>query len=180
VARLPNPQREGMSPEAQQIWDQVWKTRGAVGGPQSVLMHVPQLGSKVAELGDYLRFGGMLAAPDRELAILASGREVEARYEWQAHEPLALKAGVRPEAIEVVRSRGPVSSLAAREQVIVDVVRALYREHRLSDSLYQRALAEFGREQLVELVTLAGQYGLLGYVLNGFEVDLPADAGPTF
>jgi 4-carboxymuconolactone decarboxylase len=180
VTRLPNPRREDMSAESQQIWDQVWKTRGAVGGPQSVLMHVPQLGSRVAELGDYLRFGGLLAAPDRELAILTAGREVEARYEWQAHEPLALKAGVRPEAIEAVRSKGPVNSLMPREQLVVEVVRALYREHHLSDSLYQRALAELGREQLVELVALAGQYGLLGYILNGFEVDLPASAGPTF
>lgn len=180
MARLENPTREGLSPEAQEIWDRVWKTRGAVGGPQSVMMHVPALGSRVAELGDYIRFHGQLPAVDRELAILTSGREVEARYEWQAHEPLAGKAGVRPEAIEVVRSRGPLDGLTPRERVVVEVVRSLYREHRLTDELFQRALKEFGREQLVELVALAGQYGLLGFILNGFEVDLPPTAGPTF
>src|SRR6266568_8180222 len=131
MARLSPPKREDLSPADHEIWDRVWKTRGAVGGPQSVLMHIPSLGSRIAESGDYLRFHGRLAPADRELAMLATGREVEARYEWQAHEPIALKEGVRPEAIEVIRAKGPVTSLAPREQVIVEVVRSLYREHRL-------------------------------------------------
>src|SRR5712692_11658144 len=180
MARLPNPKREDLSPEGQEIWDRVWKTRGAVGGPQSVLMHIPALGSRVAESGDYLRFHGQLAPADRELAMLTTGREVEARYEWQAHEPIALKEGVRPEAIEVVRSKGPVDSLSPRERIVVEVVRSLYREHRLSDELYKRALTELGPERLEELVALAGHYGLLGFILNGFEVYLPPNTAPTF
>lgn len=180
MARLPNPTREKLSEADQEIWDRVWKTRGAVGGPQSVLMHVPALGSRIAESGDYLRFHGQLDAADRELAMLTTGREVEARYEWQAHEPLALKEGVRSEAIEVVRSKGTVDGLLPREQLIIEVVRSLYREHGLSDELYNRAAAEIGTQKLVELVALAGHYGLLGFILNGFQVDLPATAGPTF
>jgi len=180
VARLANPKREDLAPPSQEIWDRVWASRGAVGGPQSVLMYVPELGARVAELGDYIRFHGLLEATDRELAMLSTAREIEARYEWQAHEPLALKAGVRPEAIEVIRSRGATDALTARERVIIGVVRSLYREHRLSDDLFKAALGELGREKLIELVALAGQYGLLGFVLNGFEVDLPASASPTF
>lgn len=181
MARLPNPTRENLSTADQEIWDRVWKTRGgAVGGPQSVLMHVPALGSRIAESGDYLRFHGQLAPADRELAMLATGREVEARYEWQAHEPLALKEGVRPEAVEVVRSKAAVDGLLPREQLIIEVVRSLYRTHGLPDQLFQRASEQLGTQQLVELVALAGHYGLLGFILNGFQVDLPATAGPTF
>jgi 4-carboxymuconolactone decarboxylase len=181
MARLPDPTREALSPDDQAIWDRVWKTRGGtVGGPQSVLMHVPSLGSRIAESGDYLRFHGLLAPADRELAMLATGREIEARYEWQAHEPIALKEGVRPEAIEVVRSQGSVDGLLPREQIIIEVIRSLFRQHRIPDALFERARAELGTQQLVELVALAGHYGLLGFILNGFEVDLPPTAGPTF
>jgi 4-carboxymuconolactone decarboxylase len=180
MARLPNPTREELAPESQEIWDRVWKTRGAVGGPQSVLMRVPALGVRVADVGDYIRFQGQLAPQDRELAMLATGREVEARYEWQAHEPIARKEGVRSEAIEAVRSKGPVDGLQPRERLIIEVVRSLYREHRLSEELFRRAAAELGNERLVELVALAGHYGLLGFILNGFEVDLPETAGATF
>jgi 4-carboxymuconolactone decarboxylase len=57
--------------------------------------------------------------------------------------------------------------------VIVDTVRALYRARRLTPEQFARAEAEFGRQDLVELVTLAGYYGMIAGVLNAFDVDLP-------
>jgi 4-carboxymuconolactone decarboxylase len=62
----------------------------------------------------------------------------------------------------------------------VDTVRALYRRHGLTDAEFRRAETELGRVALVELVTLAGYYGLIGAVLNAFAVDLPAGARPAF
>lgn len=180
MARIPLPQREDLPAGEQGIWDQVWKTRTPGEGPQSILMHVPPLAVRVAETGDQLRFHGLLPAADRELAMLTTGREVEARFEWQAHEPIALREGVRPEAIEVVRSQGSTAGLMPREQIVVEVVRSLYRSHGIPNELYQRALAEFSTPQLVELVVLAGHYGLLGFILNGFKVDLPETVAPTF
>ncbi len=180
MGRVAIPRREDLKPEEQPFWDEVWGHRTMGTGPQSALMHVPPLAVRIARAGDAIRFSGRLPAADRELAMLATSREVEARFEWQAHEPIARKEGVRPEAIEAVRSRSPLDGLQPREQIVAGVVRALYREHRIPDDLYQRALAEFGVEQLVELVLLAGHYGLLGFVLNGFEVDLPPNAAPTF
>jgi 4-carboxymuconolactone decarboxylase len=134
----------------------------------------------VAALGELLRFHSLLSGADRELAILAAGREVGAVYEWSAHEPLALREGTRPEAIDAVRNEQPLEGLQPREALIVSVVRALYQEHRLNDELYARAEGELGRAALVELVTLAGYYGMIGFVLNAFEVPLPAGATPAF
>jgi 4-carboxymuconolactone decarboxylase len=127
-----------------------------------------------------LRNHGSLPDAERELAIIATAREGEARFAFQAHERAGRAAGTRPEAIEVVRGKGSLEGLTPRERVIVEVVRSLNREHKIPDGLFQRALAELGRELLVELVALSGYYGLVGFVLNAFEVDLPADAAPTF
>ena len=143
-------------------------------------MHHPALAEHVVELGSQLRFRGVLSGADRELAILAAGREVEAPYEWAAHEPLGLQEGVRPAAIDVVRDQRPTDPLLPREALIVDVVRALFREHRVPDELYARAESELGRPALVEVVVLAGYYGLIGFVLNAFEAELPAGATPAF
>ncbi len=180
MARLPSVTREGLDPEAQAVWDQVVGSRGSVRGPMALLMHHPALAGHVAELGSQVRFRGVLSGADRELAILAAGREVEAPYEWVAHEPLGLVEGTRPEAIAVVRDRRPTTDLTPREAILVDVVRALFREHRIPDELYARAEAELGRQALVELVVLAGYYGLIGFVLNAFEADLPAGATNPF
>ena len=143
-------------------------------------MHVPQLAVRVAEAGDQLPLPRSAAGSRPRARHAHDGREVEARFEWQAHEPIALREGVRPEAIEVVRAKGATAGLSPREQVVVEVVRSLYRSHGIPNELYQRALAEFSTAQLVELVVLAGHYGLLGFVLNGFKVDLPETAAPTF
>lgn len=180
MARLPSPRREQLSPDAQAIWDQIAASRGSVRGPSAFLMHHPALAQRVSEVGALLRFGGNLSAHDRELAILTAGREVEAAYEWVAHEPLGLEAGVRPAAIEVLRHQRPTTELLPRERLIIDSVRALFREHGLPDGLYQQLEREYSRDQLVELVVLAGYYGLIGFVLNAFGAEIPADARSPF
>jgi 4-carboxymuconolactone decarboxylase len=180
MARLPTLKREELEPEAQVVWDKVAGTRGGVRGPFALLLHHPPLAERVAEVGSLLRFQSRLNGADRELAILAAGREVEAPYEWAAHEPIGLKEGTRPEAIEVIRNEQPTSGLLPREAVIIDTIRALYREHRIPDDLYARAEAELGRQTLVEVVVVAGYYGLIGFVLNAFEAELPDGVTPAF
>jgi 4-carboxymuconolactone decarboxylase len=180
VARLPALKREELDAYAQGIWDRVAQTRGSVGGPNALMLHHPSIAERSSRLGEQLRFSGVLSGADRELAILTAGREVEAPYEWAAHEPIGLKEGVRPEAIEVLRHQRATDGLESREALIIDVVRSLFREHRISDELYARAEATFGRQELVEIVVLAGYYGLIGFVLNAFEAELPEGMEPAF
>lgn len=180
MARLPELAREWLDPDSQAVWDRVTGSCGSVRGPMALLMHNPPLADRVAELGSQLRFRGVLSGADRELAILAAGREVEAGYEWVAHEPLGLQEGTRAEAIEALRHRRSTDGLLPRERIIIDAVRAIMRDHRLSDTQYAEVEAEFGRPATVELVVLAGYYGLIGYVLNTFEVDMPEGSQQPF
>ena len=91
---------------------------------------------------------------------------------------MALREGTRPEAIAVVRDGRPTDELRSREALLVDTVRALYRTRRLTPAEYARAEAELGRQGLIELVTLAGYYGMVAGILNAFEVDLPPGTSP--
>src|SRR5262245_57026370 len=151
MTRIPEPSREELDPAAQAIYDQIATSRGETRGPFVVLLHHPALCERVGALGELLRFHSGLPGADRELAILAAGREVEAPYEWAGHEPIALGEGTRPEAIDVVRENRPTDTLRSREAIIVDTVRALYRTHGLTAAEFARAEAEFGRKDLVEL-----------------------------
>ena len=180
MTRVPEPSREQLDPAARAVYDRIATTRGGTRGPFVVLLHHPVLCERVAALGELLRFGSRLRGADRELAILAAGREAESPYEWAAHEPIALREGTRPEAIAVVRDGGPTHGLRPREALIVDIVRAVYRARGLTPDEFARAEAEFGRRDLIELVTLAGYYGMVGAVLNVFEVDLPPGTIPAF
>jgi len=170
--------RETLPPEGQEAWDHIASTRGGVGGPYQVLIQVPRLAGRVADLGTYLRFEGTLDGAERELAILATAREIGSRYEWVGHEAIARREGARAEAIEVVRVQGPTEGLAERERLIVDLVRALHREHRIPEHLFAAAREALGQARLVELVGLAGYYGMIALVLVGFEVEATGDARP--
>jgi 4-carboxymuconolactone decarboxylase len=180
MTRVPEPSRDQLDPEVRGLYDRIAETRGATRGPYVVLLHHPVLCERVAALGELLRFHSILPGADRELAILTAGREAEAPYEWAAHEPVALREGTRPEAIAVVRDGGPTQELRPREALIVDTVRAIYRARTLTADQFASAEAEFGRKGLIELVTLAGYYGMVAAVLNAFEVDLPRGTAPAF
>ncbi|HEV8636649.1 MAG TPA: carboxymuconolactone decarboxylase family protein [Chloroflexota bacterium] len=178
MRRWPDVTRDMLPPDGQAAWDHIAATRGGVGGPYQVLIEVPALAERVADLGTYLRFEGLLDAPERELAILVVARELGARFEWVGHEPIARRAGTRPEAIEVVRTQASTDGLAERERLIVDLVRALHREHRIPEPLFAAGRDAFGQARLVELVGLAGYYAMIALVLVGFEVE-PTGGGPA-
>jgi len=179
MSRLPLVNRDALAPEDQAVWDRIAAVRTGVRGPFGVLMHLPTLADRVAALEDYFRFNAALPALDRELVIMATAREMGARYPWVRHEARGREVGTRTEAIEAVRANGSLEQLTVRERLLVEIVRTLLRTRVLPDDLYARGLAELGREQLIEAVALAGHYSLIGLVVNGFAV-APPDNSPTF
>lgn len=179
MSRLPAVTRDTLSPEDQAVWDRIAAVRTGVRGPFGVLMHVPALADRAAALEDYFRFNAALPAPDRELVILATAREMGAHYPWTRHEARGREVGTRTEAIEAVRANGPLEKLTPRERLLVEIVRALLRTRALSGELFARGVDELGRQQLVETVALAGHYSLIGLVVNAFDVE-PPYSSPTF
>lgn len=179
MTRLPDIDSEALGPDAQRLWERIVASRGGVSGPYAVLMRIPVLAEKMSELGDYFREESLLSGADRELAILAAAREIGSRYEWTRHEPLARAAGARPEAIESVRNMH-FNHLTQRELVIVEVVQSLFRTKSVPQGVYDKALRELGEDLLVELVTLAGFYCAIAFVIMAFEVAVPAGMKESF
>jgi 4-carboxymuconolactone decarboxylase len=170
MQRVPNVAREQLGPDGQAAYDRIAASRGSVRGPFGVLLHHPLLGERLADVGELIRFHGVLPGSVRELAICATSREYDVAVEWAAHAPLALKEGASPGAVEVVRQRGSSTGLPATEALIIDAVRTLFHEHALTDSQYAQIEAAYGVQGVIELTVLAGYYGLLGFVLNTMQV----------
>jgi 4-carboxymuconolactone decarboxylase len=179
MSRLPVINRDALAPKDQAVWDRIAAVRTGVRGPFGVLMHVPALADRVAGLEDYFRFDAALPAVDRELVIMATAREMNARYPWARHEARGREVGTRTEAIEAVRLNGTLEQLTRRERLLVEIVRTLLRTHALPDALYAQALAELDRRQLIEAVALVGHYSSIALTVNAFDV-APPDNGPTF
>ena len=171
MARIPLIEKKDDLPaDHHAAWDLIAQSRGRVAGPFGVLLHSPEAAKRAAHLGAYLRFESALSGVHRELAILATARAMDCRYEWAAHVPLAKKAGVRAEAIAAIRDRRAPSGLAADEAQIVAYVSQLLRDHRVDEPTFAAMRERFGTQGLVELTTTAGYYAMIACALNAFDL----------
>jgi 4-carboxymuconolactone decarboxylase len=169
MAQLPDP-IDTLGPEARQVYDKIIAKRGALRGPYAPLMHHPPLAERVGDLGEYLRFGSTLPGDVRELAILVTARAAGQPYEWTAHAPIARREGLPEEIIERVRTRGDLHALPARYAAAVRVVQHVLAREPVPRDLHDAVEKQYGVTGLLELVVLAGYYGLIAGVLFAFEV----------
>ncbi|HWP58142.1 MAG TPA: carboxymuconolactone decarboxylase family protein [Candidatus Acidoferrales bacterium] len=176
MSRIPAMTREKLSVEDQATWDRVMKGRTGGGGPYGILIYAPKMAEHFSAAENYFRHEGMLDTKDKELMILATARELGARFPWSRHEIRAREVGVRPEAVEALRTNGSLDALDPRERLMVEFARSLLRERRLPDDLLSRALAELGPERLVEAVGLVSHYNMISCVANVFGLDAPEGA----
>jgi len=162
--------------EGQAAWDAIAQSRGHVVGPFTVLLHSPELATRTASIGAYLRFESTLSATDRELAILGVARALDCRFEWAGHVPLAREAGVREEAIAALRERRAPTGLTPEETGIVAYASQLLGRHRVDDAAFAALSARLGVQGIVELTSLIGYYTMLACTLNAFDLAPAPDA----
>lgn len=147
-----------------------------VFGPFESLLHSPGFMRVARSMGDYLRFQTTLAAPLREFVILLTASEWRQNYEWYIHAPIAKQVGVADEVINALKNHKRPTDLSEAESVCYDLTIELQRERRLSHATYERAVALFGTELVVDLIGLNGYYALLAMLLNTAQTPLPASA----
>jgi 4-carboxymuconolactone decarboxylase len=141
------------------------------------MMHVPTLADRQFEFERYFFSDADLPAVDRQLVILATVREWDARFAWARHEARAREVNLRPQVIETLRTSGALDGLTPREQTLIELVRTLLRTREVPDELYQRALDELGAKQLVEVIGLIGNYLARGLYIKAFAI---TEDSPTF
>jgi 4-carboxymuconolactone decarboxylase len=107
--RLPLPRREDLDEAGRIAYDRAitpGRTIAGLQGPAGVQLYSAKIASHVAAINQYLRFEAGFTARTREIAILATAREMDSQFEWVAHEPEALKQGVPQTVIDVIKHRG--------------------------------------------------------------------------
>ena len=150
-----------------------------VTGPFVPLLRSPEVMNRARAMGDYLRFKSVLPPRLSEFAILIAARQWTQQYEWDAHYRLALEAGLNPQAAAAVAEGRRPDRMADDEAAIYDLCIELHREHAVSDATYQRAVAAFGEQGVIDAVGIQGYYSLLAMVMNTARTPLPAGRTPA-
>ena len=174
MARLPHiTSKDQVAAKDHAVFDSIVASRGAVQGPFTMFMHSPAVAERVGHLGAYVRFEGSLDMRVRVLAAMTVAREYEAMYVWGAQSGGARRLGVPEATITAIRenhSRG----IPAEDALIVDFTRQLLRKHRADDATFKAMQTRFGNDEMIQLTTAIGYYGLLAMTVNTCELE-PAD-----
>jgi 4-carboxymuconolactone decarboxylase len=151
--------------------------RGVFQGPFIPLLRNPELLGRVEKLGAYLRYESRLPGRIREFAILAVARAYSQQVEWAIHQPLALQEGVRPLVVAAIAEGRRPELMPEDEAVTWEFLAELEAHRSVSDATYARAVRQFGEAGMLDLVAIAGYYGLLALVLNTARTP-PSDGAP--
>jgi alkylhydroperoxidase family enzyme len=137
-------------------------------GPSHIARHGAGLASLEASKGRRLM----------ALAILVAAREHDSQYNWTINEPGAVKDGVEPALIDVVRHRRSLDGVAEQDAALIQFGRELFAAHNVSTQTYATALKIFGERDLVDLVALMAQQSADAVMLAAFDQRLPAGQMP--
>jgi len=170
--------KEDVAPEHHALFDALAALRGRISGPSTVVLHSPGLARPWNEIGEYLHRESVVEAEHAELAVCATAREKDCGYVWNAHVPLARKAGLPADTIDAVRDRRPVAGLPESARAVVLYVRQ--QHNRVESAVFEHLLRAHDPRWLVELTVWIGRYGALAGILNAFEVTpgAPSDVLP--
>ena len=122
-----------------------------------------------------LLYLGRLHKRDAEAVILRVGHLRGCKYELQQHRRLALRRGVDADTQAAIFAWPNSVELSPRHRALLAGVDELIAARTMSDTAWQSLAAHLDRRQLIEFVTLVGQYDALAMTLNtlGVPLDYP-------
>lgn len=174
MTRLLPPPEETLSEEQRRVYEAIASgPRGQVRGPLAIWLHRPGLAQAAQALGAYCRYGSSLDPRLSELAILTMATLWKSEFEWWAHKPIALKAGLSSDIVEALQQGKQPRFAEDETRMVYSVVKELTEQRQLSDKTYNEAREVLGEERLVDLVGVCGYYTLISMTINAFEVPIP-------
>ena len=176
LSRLPPITRADLDEEGKAVYDRIVGAGPApTTGPVALSLYSPKIAQAFNDLNGYLRYNGVLSPRHTEVAILVASWEIEQQYEYSAHEPAALMHGAPQAVIDCIKYNREPTGLSPEETLIIRLGRAILRDHKVDSALYAQVEKAFGRRGLVELVTVMGDYVMVGMVMTAIDQHLPAD-----
>ena len=146
--------------------------------PYRAYIRNPDLAPRLTAMSEYLRWNTSLPPRLSEFAILITARQWTAQYEWFAHYPLAIKAGLDPKIAGAIAEGKRPDNMKDDEAALYDLGTALYRDKKVSDAVYAAALEKFGERGIMDIIGIMGYYDITSMTLITMQAGAPNDSVP--
>ncbi len=165
-----NPVVPGSKPELAEIEKKIIEERGRVSPLYQTLLNAPEIAQGWEALLTAIRNRNSLSPAIREMIILRVAILNRADYEFDAHEPHALKAGVSPEKIAAIRLIEIPDLFTEQEMLVLNLTDVMTKEIQVSDQLFDRIKPMFNDKERLELVATIAAYNMVSRLLNALHV----------
>ena len=174
MPRIPELRTDQMNSQQLRVHDEILAgPRGSLQGPFHAWLYSPGLADPAQKLGEFCRFSSALPKRLSELAILVIARYWCAQFEWYAHAPMAISAGISEAVVEAIRTNEKPILDSEDERLVYEFVNELLETRAVSQSTFDQAEAMLDRLAVVDLVGIVGYYCLVSVTLNLFDMPLP-------
>lgn len=162
----------GSRPELAEIEARIRAERGRVSPLYQVLLNSPPVAQGWEQMLSAVRNRSSLPADLKELIILRVAVLNRAPYEFEAHEPLALAAGVSAATVQAIRQMtiAPRAALSPVEADVMALTDAMTRDIEVSDAVYGAVAARFSERQLLDIVATVAAYNMVSRLLVALHI----------
>ena len=174
--RIPYASKEPAHPSAehQAIYERIKERRN----PRPLipldlaLLHNPNIADGFSTLLGAIRSKSSLSLAAMEIAVCYVAVLNGAVYEWTAHAPLALKAGVKREALEAVLNNDvkDTSVLTEEEIEVLEFTYQSTKNIKVDEGLMEKLKTRYTDQQVMELTITVGAYNMVSRFLVALDV----------
>jgi 4-carboxymuconolactone decarboxylase len=155
-------------------------SRTSLDGPFNAYLRSPDMGNIAQKLGEYVRFRTSVPRRLNEMTIILTAKHWSSQYEWYAHRPLAIAAGLSEAVANDIQAGRRPGTMKPDEAIVYDFCAEMRERHRVSDPTYKAAVDLLGEQGVMDVVAAMGYYDLVSMTLDLDRYPLPNNAQPPF
>lgn len=145
--------------------------RGRVSPLYQALLNSPPMAEGWEKMLTAVRLHNSLAGDVRELMIVRVAVLNGARFEYDAHVPIALREGSTQAKVDAVSDPGRIGEgLTDYERLMIELTDCMTREIEVPDALYRRLRDSCTDQQMVDAVVTVAAYNMVSRFLVAMHI----------
>ena len=160
----------GTRPELATLEAKIVAKRGRITPLYQYLLNSPVMAEGWEEFLSAVRQRNSVPADLRELVILRVAVLNHAPYEFDAHVPHALQAGLSQAKIDAVKDTAISTTFSELETLLLRLTDTMTRSIEVPDALFTEVSAHYQGQQLLDLCITIGAYNMVSRVLVALRI----------
>lgn len=161
----------GTIPELNNIESEILKQRGRISPLYQVLLNSPDMASGWEKLLTAVRNKNSLPDLDKEILIIRVAVLNEAIFEYEAHVPIAIKAGADQDLIKLISSKTiEKAQLNKNIRFLVDLADSMTLNIKVEDDVYSSGKSFYSNQQMLDAILTVAAYNMVSRFLVALEI----------